>query len=129
MILTLRTDSPEAEIGLFEIDKELAYVTWHAHRKLAETIHSKLQQLLASQRKSLADLKGIVVYEGPGSFTGLRIGISVANAFAYGLHIPVVATTGKDWKEQGFKQLANQNGPQSVLPKYGAPVHVTKPKK
>lgn len=129
MILTLRTDNPEAEIGLFENNDTAAYISWQAHRQLAETIHAKMQQLLAGQHKTLADLKGIVVYEGPGSFTGLRIGVSVANALAYGLHIPVVATTGQRWKELGMEQLNSQKGSQTVMPKYGAPVHITKPKK
>lgn len=129
MILTLRTDKPEAEIGLYGDNKELATVTWHAHRQLAETIHSNINRLFKEQDKTLNDLTGLVVYEGPGSFTGLRIGISVANAFAYSLHIPVVATTGEEWKELGFKQLSDQKGLESVMPKYGAPVHITKPKK
>lgn len=129
IILTLRTDKPEAEIGLFDGATELAYETWHAHRQLAETIHTKLQAVLESQRKTLTDLKGIVVYEGPGSFTGLRIGVSVANALAYGLNIPVSAATGQDWIGQGIKRLVDNKGAQYAMPEYGSPVHITKPKK
>ena len=38
----------------------------------------------------LADIDAIAVYQGPGSYTGLRVGISVANAMAWALNIPVV---------------------------------------
>jgi tRNA threonylcarbamoyladenosine biosynthesis protein TsaB len=129
MILTLRTDKPEAEIGLFDDSTELTYEIWHAHRQLAETIHAKIQAMLKRQHKTFADIKGIVVYQGPGSFTGLRIGMSVANALAYGLNIPVAATTDQDWIQQGIKRLADHKGTKYAMPEYGAPVHITKPKK
>jgi tRNA threonylcarbamoyladenosine biosynthesis protein TsaB len=125
MILTLRTDKPEAEIGLFDGTEQLTYLTWYAHRQLAETIHAKIKDLLAGQSKDLADLTGIVIYQGPGSFTGLRIGISVANALSYALAIPEAGATGEDWVREGSQNLQNN----SVMPEYGAPVHITPPKK
>jgi len=128
IILTIRTDKPEAEIGLFDGDKKLAYSTWQAHRQLAETIHIRIQELLDSQGKQLKDLQGIVVFQGPGSFTGLRIGVSVANAFAYGLDIPLVAALGRDWLKQGCQQLSEGQNDGPVLPKYGSPPHITLPK-
>lgn len=80
LILTIRTDKPEAEIGLCNGDKQLAYETWQAHRLLAETLHRKVEDLLASQSKTVDDIEGLVGFQGPGSFTGLRIGLSVVNA-------------------------------------------------
>ncbi len=129
MILTLRTDRPESEIGLFDGDKRVAYKTWQAHRQLAETIHAKLQDLLASQQKSFRDLSGIIVYQGPGSFTGLRIGTSVANALAYSLDIPVVAAAGKDWITQSVGQLSHAKPGNWVTPEYGVAPHITQPRK
>src|ERR1051325_4319407 len=101
IILTIRTDKPEAEIGLHEGPKQLAYKKWLAHRELAKTIHSKLEELLNKSNIQLKDLNGIVFYKGPGSFTGLRIGASVANALAYSYEIPIVAKGGEDWIEEG----------------------------
>jgi tRNA threonylcarbamoyladenosine biosynthesis protein TsaB len=127
-ILTLRTDKPESELGLYENDKQLAYDVWEAHRRLAETLHLKINDLLASQGKSLSDLKGIVIYKGPGSFTGLRIGVSVANALAYSLNIPIVGETNT-WIEQGIVRLKAGENDMSVVPEYGQPVHITTQKK
>lgn len=129
LILTIRTDKPEAELGLYNNDKPLAYHTWEAHRQLAETIHQQAKQLLEGQAKSLNELQGIVAYQGPGSFTGLRIGLSVANALAEALQIPIVADTGKDWLHLGLERLAQGHDDQMVLPEYGALPNITKPKK
>lgn len=128
LILTIRTDKPEAEIGLFDDDKKLAYSTWQAHRQLAETIHVRIHELLDSQGKQLKDLQAIIVFQGPGSFTGLRIGVSVANALAYGLAIPVMAGMGDNWINAGRGQLAEGRSESAIVPDYGSPPHVTLPK-
>lgn len=128
LILTIRTDKPEAEIGLFDDDTKLAYSTWHAHRELAETIHQQIKDFLDSQQKTLKDLQAIVVFRGPGSFTGLRIGTSVANALADSLRIPIVGTGDDDWIENGIRRLENNENQRLVLPEYGSPPHITPPK-
>jgi tRNA threonylcarbamoyladenosine biosynthesis protein TsaB len=130
LILTIRTDQPDAEIGLFADDTQLAYETWYAHRQLSVSLHQKIVDLLAAQGKVLQDLEGIVGYAGPGSFTGLRIGLTVANGLAYGLDLPIVAIAGPDqWIQKGITKLrAGQRDP-LALPEYGAPVHITVQKK
>lgn len=128
LILTIRTDKPEAEIGLFDDDKKLAYETWQAHRQLAETIHLKIKELLESQQHGLSDLEGIVAFKGPGSFTGLRIGISVANALADSLTIPIVGTGGDNWIQTANAKIKKAEIGRIVQPEYGSPPHVTKPK-
>ena len=129
LTLTIRTDKPEAELGLYDGLKQLAYFNWLADRQLAETIHLKLKQLLDEQGLALNDLQGIVAYKGPGSFTGLRIGLSVANALAAGINIPIVAVTGQDWQAEGIKRLSLNKNDKIALPKYGSPPHITKPRK
>lgn len=126
MILSIRTDKPKAEVGLFDYDKKLAYETWEAHRELSATIHKKILELLKEQNKTFQDLDGIVCFKGPGSFTGLRIGLTVANTLATELNVPIVGTSGKKWCAQGLDDLAKNNSDQIVLPDYGAPVHITK---
>jgi tRNA threonylcarbamoyladenosine biosynthesis protein TsaB len=128
LILTIRTDKPQSEIGLFSDNTKLAYESWEAHRQLAETIHKKIDELLESQQKDLSEVRGIVVYKGPGSFTGLRIGISVANSLAYSMDIPIVAETDK-WIELGIRKLLEGKSVNQAMPEYGSPVHVTQQKK
>lgn len=129
IVLTLRTDKPDAEIALYDSGKVIAQETWLAHRKLAETIHAKIEALLHAQQKDWKDLNGIVVFEGPGSFTGLRIGISLANAIAYSLKIPIVATKSDDWAQKGIDRLSAGEQDEIALPFYGSSANITAPRK
>jgi tRNA threonylcarbamoyladenosine biosynthesis protein TsaB len=128
-ILTLRTDKPEAELGLYNNNKQLAYVKWQAHLELSKTIHKEIEKILNLLSISLKDLGGIVCYSGPGSFTGLRIGLSVANTLAYAQNIPIVAKTGQDWIKIGIKELQAGKNDKITLPKYDRPAATTPPRK
>ncbi len=48
-----------------------------------------ITKILNSQKLEFKDLEGIEVETGPGSFTGLKVGVSVANALGFALNIPV----------------------------------------
>lgn len=129
VILTIRTDKPEAEIGLYENKQQIAYETWLAHRQLAETIHTKINDFILSRSKQLTDIEGIVFYKGPGSFTGLRIGASVASALAYSLSVPIVSESGDDWRMKAINNLSNGANEVIARIEYGAAPHITQQKK
>lgn len=125
MILALRTDRPEAELQLWDGDTQVSVVSWHAHRELAETLTSRILELLRKQNLKLSNLSGVAVFEGPGSFTGLRIGISVANALASSLDVPIYAIDEGSWG----KPLTGTKPAGLVMPQYGSEPHITPPRK
>lgn len=130
MILSIKTDSPDAELTLFDISStELVHEVWHADRALAKNLHAHIEEMLQTQRKSWEDLHGVIIFRGPGSFTGLRIGITVANTLAYGLDIPVIGETGDDWQAKALKRFVDHENDKIVLPYYGSEAHITQPKK
>ncbi len=129
LILTIRSDKPEAELGLYEDEEQLTYLQWEAHRALAETIHQRLEDLLSEHSRELSDVGALAVYIGPGSFTGLRIGISVANALADSLRIPIVAQTGDNWIAQCLAKIKKGENSLVVAPEYGALPNITAPRK
>ena len=129
ILLVVRTDKPEAEIGIFDDEKQIAYEVWEAHRQLAETIHQKIRTLLESNNLALTQVRGIVCFEGPGSFTGLRIGLTVANALSYGLQIPIVASSDENWIKNGVQSIKEGKNDIQALPFYGADAHITPQKK
>ncbi len=133
MILALRTDNPEAEIYVLDQGAIRAKKLWVAGRELSEQLLSEIYALLDSVNSKPRDIQAVLVYQGPGSFTGLRIGISVANAIGYSLEMPVVGASGNGWLETGAElaQKANTNGQkfQPLQPEYGAQPHITQPRK
>lgn len=130
MTLGIRTDTFNAEICLINDNgDEVDAVEWHAGRELSVELLQKIQNLLDKQDISLDILTSVIIYEGPGSFTGLRIGFSVANSLGYALRIPVSSATGKLWKELSLKKLSNVDTFLPLHPVYGSAPHITKPKK
>ncbi len=67
--------------------KELAGKTYSAE------LVPKIQELLEEQGVGLQELEAVVVVHGPGSFTGVRIGVSSAKALAEALNIPLLAVS------------------------------------
>lgn len=129
IILGLRTDKPEAELYIYDELKKLAEIKWPAHLKLAETLNTKIEQILNKLSISYSDLNAVVIFKGPGSFTGLRISMSVANALAYSQNLPIVACAGEDWLVNGIQGLVYGQNDKIAVPEYGAPAHITKPHK
>lgn len=129
IILTLRTDKPEAEIALYKDENLISEIKWQAHRALADTIHFKINEILKSNELANHDIEGIVCYKGPGSFTGLRIGLTVVNTFAASFDIPIVGVNSDNWENDGIRRLLKGENDKIALPLYGAEAKTTKPKK
>lgn len=129
MYLGIRTDSPVAELYLYDGTRLRAETAWQADRQLAHGILGKLEAFLAEQNVTFHDLSGLFVYRGPGSFTGLRIGITVMNTIAYSETVAIVGGEGEGWREAAIARLDNSENDQVVLPLYGAEARITKPKK
>ena len=128
MILLLDTSTPECRLSL--VDGDWRYdATWEANRELAKGLLSYIQTQLESQQKTWTDLTGLGVYKGPGSFTGLRIGITVLNTIADSENIPIVGETGDDWREKAIERLINNESDRIVLPEYGGEANITQPRK
>lgn len=127
MILAIRTDKPESELYLFNGGRVVAETKWPAHRELADTLLQKIETLLKAANTQLADVSGIVVFTGEGSFTGLRIGTTVANTIAYSNNIPIVASTGNDWIENGLKIIKSAKTGELITPQYHSEPNITRP--
>jgi len=131
-ILAIDTTESDTGIGLMG-PNVLKIKTWISIKNQSQELLPNIDKLLKNNKIKPEQLKWVVINLGPGSFTGLRVGISIANAFGYGLNIPVIGksklegdiktrvktllelkTTGKSFKQ--------------VLPEYGRPPRITKPK-
>lgn len=129
MILAIRTDKPVAELVLLdEAGNTQVNYSWEAHRALATTLVGKIDEFLEDNSVGTQALTGIIVFSGSGSFTGLRIGATVANALAYSHGISVVAGEGENWLIGGAVKLKLVKPGNYVVPTYDREPNITKPK-
>ncbi len=98
-------------------------------RELSKNMLQFLQQSLGGEGRGWSDLDGIVVFRGPGSYTSLRIGITVANTLADSLQIPIVGSGGENWRADGDELLKKQATPQVITPIYYQDAVITQPRK
>jgi tRNA threonylcarbamoyladenosine biosynthesis protein TsaB len=112
------------------IEGEIRYDhEWLADRELAKGLLKYLHDQLHAHSKVWRDITAIGVYEGPGSFTGLRIGMTVLNTLADSEAIPIVGGTGESWQDEALTKIHDGKNEQIVLPRYGSDPIITKPRK
>lgn len=129
MILALDTSKPECKMTLLEKSSVVATKKWLAERRLALGLLIQIETFLNENSTSFQNLSGLIIFRGPGSFTGLRIGVTVANTLADSLTIPIVGEIGESWIKNGTARLDQKQNDQIVLPEYGSPPHITQAKK
>ncbi len=87
-----------------------------------------LEKFLKHQKVKMSDLTKVVVCSGPGSFTGIRVGVSLAQALAFALHIPVIAIP-KSKIPEDIRKLTTMKGGKSLVMNYGQKPNITTAKK
>ncbi|OGN90049.1 MAG: tRNA (adenosine(37)-N6)-threonylcarbamoyltransferase complex dimerization subunit type 1 TsaB [Chloroflexi bacterium RBG_13_46_9] len=90
MLVAIDTSTDIASLALVEDASILAELTWRSHQNHTVQLLPNLEHLLKLTGFTPADLTGVVVAKGPGSFNGLRVGISAAKGLAFSLNIPIV---------------------------------------
>ncbi|MHB8619152.1 MAG: tRNA (adenosine(37)-N6)-threonylcarbamoyltransferase complex dimerization subunit type 1 TsaB [Chloroflexota bacterium] len=116
MILAIDTSTHYASIALAGDGTLLAEHTWLAGQKHTATLIPAIQGLLASAGVGMAGLHAIGVALGPGSFNGLRTGLSTARGFGLALALPVVGVPTMDLiaAEYGLDEVLMPAGPGHV---------------
>lgn len=83
------SDSAKTRLQLQTSEKTYTVTVATEERKGSQVTLSAIAKLLSDKKISPKDLTEIKVNEGPGSYTGIRVGVSIANALAFALSIPV----------------------------------------
>lgn len=94
MTLLLHTSTSTASLGLADGERIIAREAFPIGRDLAATLADRVKKFLETEGYTLGAIEKIVIHTGPGSFTSLRLGVTVANALAHALTIPVVGVSG-----------------------------------
>lgn len=128
LYILLDSSTPLCTLDIVTEDGTTTY-EWQADRGLADGLLAYMENILHAHQATWNDITGLGVMKGPGSFTGLRIGITVANTLAETCGVPIVGTSGTDWKEDAVSKLSRGISDRLVMPEYGKPANITKRRK
>ena len=92
LILNIETTTKNCSVSLSKDGKEIALKEindgGYSH---AENLHQFIKSILTETKHQFSDLSAVAVSKGPGSYTGLRIGVSAAKGFCFSLDIPLIS--------------------------------------
>ncbi len=131
MILLINTAAPEGFVALVRGSLVIATISFRRQFGATDPLLPGIEAVFKKAKSNIKNLKAIAVVTGPGSFAGLRTGISAANAIAWARSISVVgvptsaATTPEDMaKFVGSKKTTVKT--RSVMPRYGRKPNISK---
>lgn len=104
-ILAYDTSSDLLTIALFENERKIAEWEAHSFARHSSTLVPSIDKLLKERRISLSDIEVLAVGLGPGSFTGLRVGVASAKVFAYIQKMKIVGVPSLEamaWEAPSF---------------------------
>ena len=90
LLLAIDTASDFAGAALMDGGALLAEATWHAHQNHSVQLLPAIDWLLRHAGRTKGEIGAVAVCLGPGSYAGMRVGISTAKALAYGFGTPIV---------------------------------------
>jgi tRNA threonylcarbamoyl adenosine modification protein YeaZ len=92
-ILAIETSSPRLSLAAGTMEQVIKEYQGPLEWRHAETLFDGMQRLLAQARWPVQSLTGVIVSTGPGSFTGIRIGLAAGRALAQSLRIPIAGVS------------------------------------
>jgi len=91
LLLLLETATSVCSVALTQGENVLAMRNSKEEREHASMLTVYIEQVMMEAEKELADLDAVVVSKGPGSYTGLRIGVATAKGLCFALEKPLIA--------------------------------------
>ncbi len=91
MLLAVDTATRSASVALFDATGLLAENNWRSRNNHSVEVMPAIHAMLSQQGVDVTSLQAVAVAEGPGSFTGLRIGMSIAKGLCFALDVPILA--------------------------------------
>ncbi len=108
MILLIDTSQETATVALAREGKVLFSEENKISKEHASWLHMAIRRMLTEADITLADLKAIAVIAGPGSYTGLRVGMAAAKGFCYALNIPLITRNTLEVMAESMRSVAEK---------------------
>ena len=116
MILCLETATPVCSVALNSACCTLAMRETEGQNTHSEKITNFIREVMEEAKIDYPQLDAVAVSQGPGSYTGLRIGVSTAKGICYAADLPLMAIDTLEAMAYGMKdKLGSQIGPDDLL--------------
>lgn len=116
LLLNIDTATETGSIALSDGITILGEMINEDQKDHAAWIHNAINELIKNAQRSLHELKAVSVTAGPGSYTGLRVGMATAKGICYVLKIPLITeSTLKVMARAGVEQIAVQPGKNAAV--------------
>ncbi len=115
LLLSIESATSVCSVALHDQSQLVAARENRIPRTTATQIMPMIDAVFAEAKKSIADLSGVIVSEGPGSYTGLRIGVATAKGICFALNIPLIAINTLELLAYQFKIWHGNNLVESTL--------------
>ncbi|MTI31325.1 tRNA (adenosine(37)-N6)-threonylcarbamoyltransferase complex dimerization subunit type 1 TsaB [Xanthovirga aplysinae] len=109
LILSIETSTKVCSVALHQKGKLLASKELFLEKSHSALLSTLIDELLKSCRVQFSNLEAIAVSKGPGSYTGLRIGVSTAKGLCYALGVPLIAVNTLEAMAYGVNQFNLSN--------------------
>ena len=109
LILNIDTSSKSTSVALAEDGIVLACIEEHEVVSHASKLTPFITDVLEKSNKKMQDLNAIAISIGPGSYTGLRIGLSAAKGLCYALKIPIISLSSLEAMLHELKKRYEKN--------------------
>jgi tRNA threonylcarbamoyladenosine biosynthesis protein TsaB len=103
LILHINTALPLGTVSLADDDRLLGERSSGLQMEHAAFLQPAIRDLMAEQGAALSELSAVAVVHGPGSYTGLRVGMAAAKGFCYALHLPLITVNTLEWMAEAAK--------------------------
>jgi tRNA threonylcarbamoyladenosine biosynthesis protein TsaB len=107
LILTIETSTKVCSVALHDKGNLLAESTLCTEKAHAEMLTLLISQMLTNAKIEGKNLRAVAISQGPGSYTGLRIGSSVAKGLCFAWDLPLIALPTLESMAWGFRQATN----------------------
>ena len=101
-ILAVECSATPASIAIIDDEKLVAHAFANVKLTHSQTLMPMIENILAASKINLNDIEGLAISNGPGSFTGVRIGISAVKGLAAPNDIPCIPVSTLDGMAQAF---------------------------
>lgn len=115
-LLAIDTSTTSMTTAIIQGDKLIAESKAIAERNHSIYLVPSIIELLATASLEMKDIQGIGVGQGPGSYTGVRIGVSVAKTIAWTLNVPLIGVSSLEAMAMGAADTVKSSGARWVVP-------------